>query len=190
MGPGFNIPAPFQFNPLKHHLGYIREFISEKITDEKNQDTTMLVKELRRIGTSVMDIYDGVLSISEITAEVETYLESNSIENENAFAELTGKNFDEFRIITLKDSSRWTLKYHDDRQKYVHLFPARLSPYTFRVKANTLKSAILFYILVGKDFIAERDLNSARKLLGLSPVRSTSDTEAINEMIEILRDKF
>lgn len=186
----FNIPAPFQFNPLKHHLGYIREFISEKVTYEKNQNIDKLVSELRRIGTSVMDIYTGMLSINEITAELENYLDTNLLLNGNAFAEWTGKNFDEFRIITLSDSSMWTLKYHNDSQRYIHLFPARLSPYTFRVKANTLKSAILFYILVGKDFIAERDLNSARKLLGLSPVRSTSDTEAINEMIEILRDKF
>lgn len=97
------------------------------------------------------------------------------------------KNFKDFRIITLSDSSQWMLKYHNDRANYVHLFPARMSTHSFRVKANTLKSAILYNIVIGKDYISSRDLNRARALLGLSPVKDPAETEAITEMIEILR---
>ena len=79
------------------------------------------------------------------------------------------------------------LKYHNDETRYVHVFPTRQSPHTFRVKANTLKSAILYYILIGKDYISRRDLNHSRSLLGLSPVKDTDETKAITEMIEILR---
>lgn len=93
----------------------------------------------------------------------------------------------DFRIVSLSDSSQWTLKYHNNEICYVHLFPARSSPHSFRVKSNTLKSALLYYILIGKDFITGDDLNKARALLGLSPVKNTVDTEAITEMIEILR---
>ncbi|MBK7710170.1 MAG: hypothetical protein IPJ37_03805 [Bacteroidales bacterium] len=80
------------------------------------------------------------------------------------------------------------LKYHDHLQRYIHIFPARGSRLTFRVRSNTLKSAILYYILVGKDFITADDLNRVRPLLGLSPVKDPVDSEAITEMIEILRD--
>ena len=105
-----------------------------------------------------------------------------------SFSEWTGKGYGDFKTITLSDRSVWTLKYHSDEKRFVHLFPARLSPHSFRVKANTLKSAILYYILIGKDFISCDDLNRARKYLGLSPVKDTAEAEAITEMIEILRN--
>jgi hypothetical protein len=41
--------------------------------------------------------------------------------------------------------------------------------------------------LIGKDYITGDDLNQARVLLGLSPVKDPAETEAITEMIEILR---
>jgi hypothetical protein len=41
---------------------------------------------------------------------------------------------------------------------------------------------------VGKDFVTGDDLNSVRPVLGLSPVRDAIDTEAIVEMIEIIRN--
>ncbi|MFH0843625.1 MAG: hypothetical protein V1903_13545 [Bacteroidota bacterium] len=182
MSTGFEIPAPFQFNPLKHHLSYIREFVSQKLPEIR-----LLVKDLKRIGTSVMDIYTGSLSVKGICDEVLLYLESEKLMGYEVFAEWAGKDYGDFRMITLSDSSKWTLKFHDDRMRYVHLFPARFSPRSKRVKSNTLKSAILYYILIGKDFISADDLNRARALLGLSPVRDPADTEAITEMIEILR---
>jgi hypothetical protein len=87
----------------------------------------------------------------------------------------------------MSDSSQWTLKFHDDKLRFVHLFPARFSPFSMRVKANTLKSAILYYIIIGKDYISAVDLNRARALLGLSPVKDPAESEAIIEMVEILR---
>jgi len=105
----------------------------------------------------------------------------------NSFSIWTGVKMNEFRIITISDDSQWTLKYHDSSQRFVHIFPARSSRHTFRVKSNTLKSALLYYILIGKDFITGDDLNRVRPLLGLSPVKDAVDTEAILEMIEILR---
>jgi len=78
-------------------------------------------------------------------------------------------------------------KYHDNESRFVHIFPARSSPHTFRIKANTLKSAILYLVLIGKDYVSEDDLNKARALAGLSPIREVADAEAVTEMIEILR---
>ncbi len=188
MNPGYQIPEPFQFNPLKHHLAYIREYTFDKIPEDNNPDIKILIKELKHIGTSVMDVYTGRLSIKNICSEIAEFLYSEKLSEKRAYSEWTGKKYNDFRIFILSDKSQWMLKYHNDESRYVHIFPSRLSPHTFRIKANTLKSAILYYILIGKDYISRRDLNHARSLLGLSPVKDPADADAITAMIEILRN--
>jgi hypothetical protein len=182
----YHIPEPFIFNPLKHHLEYIREFISFRTAEDNDLKT--LLKEIRHIGTSVMDVYTGSLTSDKIFSEINRFLILNKITSFSAFGNWTGKRFNDYKVATLSDTSQWALKYHNDENRYVHLFPARLSPHSFRVKANTMKSAILYYIMIGKDYITGDDLNRARALLGLSPVKGPAETEAITEMIEILRD--
>jgi hypothetical protein len=87
----------------------------------------------------------------------------------------------------LSDDSRWTLKYNDNATRFVHIFPARSGPHSFRTKANTLKSAILYLTVIRKDYITDVDLNAARALAGLSPVGNVAGADAVTEMIEILR---
>jgi hypothetical protein len=182
------IPGPVLFNPLKHHLGFIKEFIYEKTEGKECGDQKKMIKELKHLGTSVMDIYTGSLQICDICKEVIFFLEEKEISERNRFSEWTGIKMNDFRIISLSDGAQWTLKYHDNNQRYVHIFPARGSQHTFRVKSNTLKSALLYNILIGKDFITSDDLNRVRPMLGLSPIKDPIDTEAITEMIEILRE--
>lgn len=183
----YQIPEPFLFNPLKHHLAFIREFIATKLSDEHKIDSHTLVKELRHIGSSVMDVYTGSLSIQDICDDIKDYLRRNELDEIRNFAAWTGIKYSDFKTVSLSDTSQWMLKYHNDESRFIHLFSARLSPHSFRVKANTLKSAVLYYILIGKDFITREDLNSTRELLGLSPLKNTAEAEAITEMIEILR---
>ncbi len=187
MNSEYNIPEPFQFNPLKHHLAYIREYTFNKIPEDNKTDIKKLVRELKHIGTSVMDVYSGRLSIKDICREIIEFLDTEKLNEKKAYSEWTGKRYNDYRIFMLSDKSQWMLKYNNDESRYVHIFPTRLSPHTFRVKANTLKSAILYYIIIGKDYISRRDLNYARSLLDLSPVKDPDETEAITEMIEILR---
>lgn len=183
-----DLPEPIKFNPLKHHLSYIREYIGKRLRPENISDTDNLIKELKCLGTSVMDVYRGSLKVREICKETVLFLESHELKDFHVFADWVGRYYYNFKIITLSDKSLWMLKFNDDNSRFVHLFPARESPYSFRVKANTLKSAIIYYIVIGKDYITREDLNSARALIGLSPVKSPEDTEAIIEMIEVLRN--
>jgi hypothetical protein len=180
------ISEPFLFNPLKHHLGFIRELINTEI-ERAGIDKKKLTKELKHLGSSVMDVYTGILPVRIICREVEEFLEQKVLLKRDLFFLWVGKNTNDFRIITLSDGSQWTFKNHNNEKRFVHFFPARNSQHTFRVKANTLKSAILYNIIIGKDFITGDDLNRVRTLLGLSPVKDTLDTEAVTEMIEILR---
>jgi hypothetical protein len=186
MNADYQMPEPFLFNPLKHHLGFIKEFINLNI-DKLESDFLSLTKDLKHLGRSVMDIYTGSLSIRNIYSEVEEFLKKKNILRRESFSFWTGTKIDCFRIITLSDGSQWTLKFHDNPQRFVHIFPARNSRHTFRVKSNTLKSALVYNIMIGKDLVTGVDLNKVRPLLGLSPVKDPIDTEGILEMIEILR---
>jgi hypothetical protein len=187
METDYQIPEPFQFNPLKHHFSYIKEYISVRSGEENSIDTKRLLRELKRIGTSVMDVYTGRLETHKIFTEITGYLKDKKITSALSFGKLVGKKYDDFINITLSDDSQWIIKYHNDKNRYIHLFPARNSLHSFRAKANTLKSAILYYILIGKDYITKDDLNRTRILLDLSPIKDPAENEAITEMIEILR---
>ena len=186
MFPETKIPPPLLFNPLKHHLGFIKEYISDKTKTQT--DTQTVLKDLKHLGGSLMDVYSGTLSPDNIAEEIINFLKSNNLTGRLIFNRWIGVNPKDFKTIKLSDDSQWVLKYFENEIRFVHSFPARYSPHSFRVKANTLKSAILYVVFIGKDFVTEEDLNMARAVSGLSPIKDIVDTEAITEMIEILRD--
>lgn len=181
------IPEPFQFNPLKHHLAFIRDFTVDAI--EEKAAPHEIGKLIRHIGSSVMDIYTGKLTTGQIILETGHLLNSMNLTEPEKLSEWTGTGISDFRTIELSDKSLWTIKYHKSGGRYIHIFPARNGPYTIRVKANTLKSAILYIILAGNDYITENVLNEARSVARLSPIREIAETEAITGMIEILRNQ-
>lgn len=187
MNTDYQIPEPFLFNPIKHHLGYMKEFINQNI-DRTDTDLRQLTHSIKHIGSSVMDIYTGDLSIRSICMEIRELLIKKKITGQKEYAEWAGIKTECYRKVCLSDGAQWTLKFHNNAERYVHLFPARNSSNTFRVKSNTLKSALIYNIIIGKDLVTGYDLNKVRPLLGLSPVKDAADTEAILEMIEILRD--
>ncbi len=184
----YTIPEPFRFNPLKHHLEYIRGFVTGMIPGNPYSTETGLASQLRHLGGSVMDVYYGTMTIEQICAELHRLMKLGGHDSMESFAGWAGSSHDSFRLLTLNDGSVWTLKYHNDHRRYAHIFPSRMSPFTFRVKANTLRSAITYYIYIGKDYISADDLNKAREITGLSPVRDAADARAITGMIEILRN--
>jgi hypothetical protein len=183
----YQIPEPLLFNPVKHHLGFVKEFIAMNM-DIPQSGLQSLTRQLRHIGTSVMDVYTGQLSVKNICNESLEFLKQKKMLGIDEYSSWIGRNTDSLHIIGLSDGSQWALKYQNNHQRFVHFFPARNSSLTFRVKANTLKSAVLYIIIVGKDLVTGDDLNMVRPLLGLSPVKDSIETEAIMEMIEMLRE--
>jgi hypothetical protein len=187
MYPEKHIPPPLIFNQMKHHLGFIRHYISVNSITESQTNADSVIKEIRHLGGSVMDVYTGSLTPEEICQEITENLKTVKSFERSLFAEWAGKGDKDFKVISISDSSQWTLKYFDHEIRYMHLFPARYSPHSFRIKANSLKSAILYQVFIGKDLVTENDLNKARWFAGLSPLKDIVDAEAISEMIEILR---
>ena len=184
----YQIPEPVLFNPLKHHLGFIREFAGPDWDKQRKVSDNELIKELKHLGNSVMDVYTGKLGTGDIAGEILEFLAAEELTDREKFYSWTGKEADDYRLITLSDYSEWIVKYHNNIKRYVHIFPSRGSSHSFRVKSNTLRSALLYYIKIGKDFVTGDDLNKVRPLVGLSPVKDSADTVAIVEMIEILRN--
>ena len=187
MNPGNYIPIPLLFNPLKHHLGFLKDFIEKNSDSLNHKGDNEIVKELKHIGGSVMDVYSGELNVPEICYEFLCHLKTKRLTGRSVFMKWAGTGEKDFRTVYLSDGSQWVLKFYNHEDRYVHFFPARLSPLTFRIKANTLKSAVLYQVFIGKDYITEEDLNIARAMAGLSPIKEVLDTEAISEMIELLR---
>jgi hypothetical protein len=183
----YQIPEPVLFNPLKHHLGFIREFIDVRADEETTDRMKAIARELKHIGTSVMDVYTGDLTIENICQEMKDFLGRKNLAEKETFRNWAGADITDFKVISLSDGSQWVIKYRESENRFVYIFPARSSPRTFRIKSNTLKSAILYIIHIGKDLVTEDDLNNARALAGLSPVKEVADTEAVAEMIEVLR---
>lgn len=91
MNSASNIPEPFQFNPLKHHLSFIKDFIARRLSEDKAPDISLLVKELKHVGTSVMDVYNGSLTVIRIIEDVSLFLKSKNLGNEVVFSGWTGK---------------------------------------------------------------------------------------------------
>jgi hypothetical protein len=187
MFPENLIQQPLLFNSLKHHLGFIKKYIGDNQKTEVQTVNQAIIKDLKHLGGSVMDIYTGSMSPDEIGEEIIKFIIANNLTGKELFKQWTGNDPGDLKTIKLTDGSHWILKYFKNEQRYVHLFPSRYSQHSFRVKANTLKSAILYLICIGKDLVTEEDLNTARAVSGLSPVKDVVDSESITEMIEILR---
>lgn len=183
-----SIPLPLTFNCWKHHTDFIKKQIEfyggEKISVEELQKT-MLV-----IGESQMDLYVGKLSPLNICDELLGILKSTE---ELAFEEYEKWLFEkgkEYKLIEISDSSVWTLRLGNQKERYVHIHPGRYSPFTLRVKALTLKTAISVLILNYEKTFQLMDtlqINEVRKkILNLPPLKKVTSNSAVVRVINIL----
>ncbi len=186
------------FNAEKHHLGTMKEQI-QKYVLQGEKVLSELVHGLgeqgihRKTYTGIVDVYEGVLSVNEIKEEVWTYLSlKNVTDNESylRYIEEHGelKRVGHYLLTELSDTSMMTLRQMEKGEAFVHIHPARYSPNTFRVKANTLKTAVMVQFLSlcrGADCFEHSLINEARTYLSLSPV--PKNTSAIDNTIRKLQ---
>jgi hypothetical protein len=175
------IPLPIMFNPVKHHLGYIKS-----ITGQLCNSELLLKKTISHVGASVTDIYTGSLDIDNICSHVINFLVENSLNDKNSFCLWAGIEKHDFRKIILPDNSEWALKFFDHPDRFVHLFPARNSNISLRVKGTSLKTAILWFSQPGTHEINTNYLNQIRISANLSPVKSIEEANALANLIRLL----
>lgn len=182
------IPEPLNFNPLKHHLDFIRIFTAQCSNLSEEKIKSNIVPLLRHLGTSVADIYTGRLEIQDIVNEINSFRKESGVLEKEKFIIWMNQSAGGYRKCTLSDSSQWVIKYLGDNHRYFHFFPGRNVEYTVRSRGNSLKTAILYDILFDKGDIFIGDLNSVRKMLKLSPLRNTESALGIINDIRMLQE--
>lgn len=181
-----DIPKPVLFHPLKHHLGYIREFISSQYDVEEEQ----LKAWLRTIGSSQPDLYLGKLTPPQIADETSLYLQQRGALEREAYRLYLLASGSDYRMITLSDGSTWVLRWGLVAERHMHLHPARYSQHTTRVKANVLKTVIAALLAMKRMGITELNLALINRVrtqwLDLAPLKHYKPDEGLGRMINLL----
>ncbi len=180
------IASPVILNCWKHHLGFIQNQIING--RQECQTPESLKKILLVIGESQMDIYLGKLSPQSIAAEIIHKLKqsgSDSISTFKSWLYDTGKDY---RLLTVSDKSVWTIRLSNNSKRYVHIHPGRYSPHTVRVKALTLKTAIVSAILSTKEKYFELTfINNIRvSILNAPPLKSINASSGLGKFLSII----
>jgi hypothetical protein len=181
------VPAPVVFNCLKHHLGYIQEFVRDIVV---TNSTTTLHTPLLTIGESQMDLYLGAMAPAQIAYQIIELLQQRGILNKLAYRAFINKQQAGYHTITLSDTSVWVLRLGEVGNRHIHIHPGRYSPHTIRVKASTLKTAVALSIWMKQHGYTEATievLNYVRKdILETSPVKSLGVTEGFGKIFRLV----
>ena len=141
----FEVPEPFCFNLLKHHLGYLHAFAAKYMLAER-RTLTDAASELVQLGHLLTDVYTGALSPGRICAQIRRRLEPEQLFQKTSYRKWIGESTGRYRLVTIADKSVWTLLYSGNPKQYLHIHPARRSPHTTRVRSIALKVALLLFI--------------------------------------------
>ncbi|WP_373549160.1 hypothetical protein [Haliscomenobacter sp.] len=178
----FHSPIPVLFHPLKHHRGYLQYFIQSSVDEE-------FYMAIPRIGASQMDLYCGELSPHGIGQEILGQLKESGMETELDFISFLA-NKQGYQNLTISDGSTWTLLRGDDPERYVHIHPARYAQHCIRVKAGSLKTAIMMLRHDQTPTCETEQVNILRKSIGLSPIKHLQESEGIGRIWEVLMTAY
>ena len=183
-----SLPSPINFNCWKHHAGFIKEQI--RIFSKKS-DIILLKYHLLKIGESQMDLYLGKLTPTDISKQIISHLNKEKSLERNKYVSWLKDEGGDYRLFQLSDKSIWTLRLSENPTKYVHVHPGRYSSHTIRVKATTLKTAILIlcFELAGElEIISTETINQIRKeYLNEPPIKALSSAGRIRRLLQVLR---
>jgi len=186
-----SVPLPVNINCWKHHVRFIKGQ-TESITEIKHLDE--LKKQLLQIGESQMDLYYGSYSPAEVSEQIISSLKRNKICSSEEYKEWLKKDGKDYQLLKLKDKSVWTLRLSEELNRYVHIHPGRYSTSTIRVKATTLKTAImtLCYKQLGEIKSIETEaVNFIRKkYLNEPPIKSFSIASGLGRIVNLLSKKL
>jgi hypothetical protein len=178
-------------NVHKHHAGFLRERIRSAVVTGP-AGLQPLADELVVVGSKLMDLYHGPFSPHEIADRVLVNLRTASRDAIVEFRSWVESGGGYQTIEFPEDLSRWVLRMGDEPDRFVHVHPARYSPFTIRVRANVLTTAVLaiaYSAMRGGDPTSRSVVNAVRRdYLALAPVgRDPSRDEGIGAVIELLR---
>ena len=180
-------PFPISLNCWKHHAGFIKEQIT---LCKKQEGLENLKSVLLKVGDSQMDLYIGTLSTNTIAKSITQFLHASGILNPASYKEWLNVEGTYYRLYTLSDKSVWTLRFGEVPERFVHVHPGRNSPHTTRVRALTLKTAIILLCwknIYKKDQITIDVINKLReKYLNEPPIKIFSRESGLRKLLGIL----
>jgi hypothetical protein len=186
-----NVPPPINLNGWKHHASFITQQIK---TVKKIETLDELKTHLLKIGESQMDLYFGKYSPAEISEQTLRALDRKKVFSSEQFQNWLGKEEKNYQLVKLKDKSLWTLRLGEDPERYVHIHPGRYSPHTMRVKATTLKTAIMILCFeqTGEIKLIETKVVNLikKKYLSEPPIKSFSNASGLGRIIKLLVQKL
>ena len=182
------LPSPIIFNGLKHHRLTILEFIKKSIEKDYPVDTLNLA--MKKIGNSMIDLYHGDLKPQDISDEIVDLLKLESNFFKGAYYNYVSSVSKKYRKVKISDGSEWTLLLGREEEFYLHIHPARGSLFTTRVRAISIKTAILLKVFFEKEMVSG-DLvflmNKVRlNYLHESPIKNEADTKSLKRVLELL----
>lgn len=182
----FNLSPPLLMNLWKHHLKYIQSQISQ-FTQTK--EIEKLNKTLLILGDSQMDMYVGDLLPHKIGEEILAILAQKELLARDKYEQwLETKNG--YQLISIADTSNWTLRLGNIEGYFVHIHPSRYANNTIRVKANALKTAILAITWAGIENRSPFSLDVINYVrthfLAESPLQKIDTQNGIGKIISFL----
>jgi hypothetical protein len=183
----YTVPPPVLLNSLKHHLGYIKDFIERSAAVNNIEEVT---RQLLLIGESQMDLYLGDLTPEIIAYQITKQLQEKGAIDKEQYLNFINNQDTSYQIIRLSDNSVWVLRLGEKAERYIHIHPGRYSPHTVRVKAGALKTTIAASVwmkMLNQAVLTLELLNYVRKeILGESPVKSLEATEGFGKLFKLV----
>jgi len=184
------INLPVKLNCWKHHTGFIKKQINSV---QNTHEIAKLKSILLKVGDSQMDLYYGQHAAQEISSQIVIYLKRGNYFLPEQYKKWLSEHDKRYKLIELSDKSIWTLRLGEKTEEYVHIHPARYSPLTIRVKATTLKTAILVLCLnkLGEiELIDTETINQIRKkYLSETTIKSLTKASGLQKIIDLLSKK-
>ncbi|HEY7751933.1 MAG TPA: hypothetical protein VH917_06540 [Ignavibacteriaceae bacterium] len=180
------VRIPIRLNCWKHHAGFI---LKQAATANSESDLIDLKEKLLVIGESQMDLYLGNYSPGSISGLIIEKLKKKNLVDYNQYQRWLQKDNSGYKLVTLPDKSKWTLRLGNDLKRFIHIHTARNSPLTKRVKAAILKTTICF--LAWRKFNPEENLkldviNMLRmNYVSAPPLKSLSRSTGIEKLIKL-----
>lgn len=182
----YSLPKPIAFNCWKHHLGFVKNLLSNPTNYSKNE--SFIIEFIQFLGESQFDLYTGTLDEVKISEEIINHLKLVNVLNSSDFSIWLNSDGIDYKCISLSDGSNWTLRLGQGDDRYVHIHPSRHSKKTQRVKNSTLKTAYayLFYYGLSADEISLEKVNFVRrKFVKLPPFKPTSALVAVSRILDL-----
>ncbi len=180
------IAPPFAFNPLKHHLGFIRELLKRTEIDHREPEFFLLING---IGPQLTDIYFGDYSVEQLLEIIKTKLIQLASFEKPSYGNWVDNSGRHYNFLELPDKSKWTFRLGEKEGRYIHFHPARLSN-SFRIRGTTLRTAMALKTITKGDKALYKDtafINNIRKnSLGLSPIKDIKNFTAIKKILDLL----